>query len=61
MKKTGFVNAGFVDSGFVDSGFLDAGYSLMLASDELIKIDRVSLVKISCENVGGSFSINIDS
>ena len=44
---------------FVDSGFVNAGYSFMLASDELIKIDRVSLVKISCENVGGSCSINI--
>jgi hypothetical protein len=37
-----FVDLGFVDSEFVDSGFVDAGYSFILASDELIKIDRVS-------------------
>ena len=43
------------NSRFVDAGFV---YSFV-ASDELIKIDCVNLVKISSENAGGSMSINI--
>ena len=51
IEDSEFVDSGFVDSGFVDSGFVDAGYS----SDELIKIERVSLVKTQEEVVQSIF------